>query len=120
MASASRFSASAWVRASATIETRLRTGVLWSGGFRKSLTPSLPEVDEINFAPRVTMPVLMLNGREDFAFPLESSQLPIFRLLGTPAADKRHIIYDGGHVFPFARIIKDTLEWLDTYLGVPR
>ena len=35
-------------------------------------------------------------------------------------ADKRHGIYDGGHVFPFARIIKDTLDWLDKYLGVPK
>jgi hypothetical protein len=44
----------------------------------------------------------------------------MFKWLGTPEADKRHGIYDGGHVFPFARIIKDTLDWLDTYLGVPK
>ena len=34
--------------------------------------------------------------------------------------DKKHVIYEGGHVFPFARVIKDTLDWLDRYLGVPR
>ncbi len=105
---------------SLAIEKRFRTAVLWSGGFRTSLAPNPPEIDEINFAPRVTVPVLMLNGREDFAFPVETSQVPMFRLLGTPAADKRHVIYDGGHVFPFARIIRDTLEWFDRYLGVPR
>ncbi len=44
----------------------------------------------------------------------------MFRSLGTPEADKRHTLYDGGHVFPFARIMKDTLEWLDRYLGPVR
>ena len=62
----------------------------------------------------------MLNGREDFTFPIEEAQRPMFRLLGTPDADKRHVLYDGGHVFPFARVEKDTLEWLDKYLGSPR
>jgi formylglycine-generating enzyme required for sulfatase activity/dienelactone hydrolase len=104
---------------SLAIEKRFKTAVLWSGGFRT--TPALsPEIDDVNFAPRVTTPVLMLNGRQDFTFPIETSQVPMFKLLGTPAADKRHIIYDGGHVFPFARIIKDTLDWLDRYLGVPK
>jgi hypothetical protein len=27
------------------------------------------------------------------------------------------VLYDGGHVFPFARIEKDTLEWLDKHFG---
>lgn len=62
----------------------------------------------------------MLNGRDDFTFPIEESQRPMFRMLGTAADDKRHVLYDGGHVFPFARIEKDTLDWLDKYLGVPR
>jgi dienelactone hydrolase len=102
------------------VEKRFATAVLWSGGFRTALAPVAPEIDEINFAPRVTTPVLMLNGAQDFAFPVETAQKPMFRLFGTPAADKKHMIYDGGHVFPFARIIKDTLDWLDKYLGVPK
>ena len=100
------------------VEPRFRAAVLWSGGF--PMTPRLPEVEALNFAPRVKTPVLMLNGRQDFAFPVESSQKPMFRWLGTPDADKHHGIYEGGHVFPFARIIKDTLDWLDKYLGVPK
>lgn len=97
------------------VEQRFAAAVLWSGGFRSSAT--LPEIDEINFAPRVRTPVLMLNGRDDFTFPIESSQVPMFKWLGTPDAHKRHVLYDGGHVFPFARIMKDSLEWLDRYLG---
>jgi formylglycine-generating enzyme required for sulfatase activity/dienelactone hydrolase len=100
------------------IEPRFAAAVLWSGGFRGNTT--LPEIDEINFAPRVKTPLLMLNGRDDFTFPIETSQLPMFRLLGTPDADKRHVLYDGGHVFPFARIMKDSLDWLDHYLGAIR
>ena len=100
------------------VEQRFRTGILWSGGF--SLSNKLPEIDEINFAPRVKAPVLMLNGRQDFTFPVEGSQKPMFRWLGTPEADKKHVLYDGGHAFPFARVIKDTLDWLDKYLGTPK
>jgi formylglycine-generating enzyme required for sulfatase activity/dienelactone hydrolase len=100
------------------IEQRFAAAVLWSGGFRGGTT--LPEIDELNFAPRVRTPVLMLNGRDDFTFPIETSQLPMFRSLGTPDADKRHVLYDGGHVFPFARIMKDSLDWLDRYLGAIR
>jgi dienelactone hydrolase len=100
------------------VEQRFKAAVIWSGGF--SLVPQLPEIDEINFAPHVRVPILMLNGREDFTFPIEESQRPMFRTLGTAPDDKRHIIYEGGHVFPFARIEKDTLDWLDKYLAVPK
>ena len=49
-----------------------------------NLQRSLPEVDELNFAPRVKVPVLMLNGRFDFFYPPETSQEPMFRLAGNP------------------------------------
>ena len=52
--------------------------------------------------------------------PIETSQQPLYRLLGTPDADKAHKLYDGGHVFPFSRMIKDSLDWRDKYLGAPR
>ena len=99
------------------VENRFKAAVLWSGGLPQS--SKLGEIDELNYASRVTLPVLMLNGRDDFTFPLESSQLPMFRLLGTAEKDKRRVLYDGGHIFPFARVEKDTLDWLDKYLGVP-
>lgn len=100
------------------VDQRFKTAILWSGGLPTSANP--PEVDPLNFAPRVTTPVLMLNGRDDFTFPVATSQEPLFRLLGTPAADKGRGLYDGGHVFPFSRMIKDSLDWLDRYLGVPK
>jgi pimeloyl-ACP methyl ester carboxylesterase len=79
-----------------------------------------PDVDPWNYAPRVTLPVLMINGRSDFTFPLERSQLPLLRALGTPAKDKKHVLLDGGHATPVAQpeLIKAYLDWLDQYLGV--
>jgi dienelactone hydrolase len=112
-------SAGAWMGPIAlAVDQRFKASVLWSGGF--STDNRLPEVDQINFAPHVRTPVLMLNGRDDFTFPIETSQEPMFRLLGMPDAHKRHTLMDGGHVFPFARVQKDTLDWLDHYLGVPK
>ena len=63
---------------------------------------------------------VQLNGRYDFFFPLESSQLPMFRLLGTPAAEKRHVIEDGSHFVPRVRMIQETLAWLDRYQPIQR
>jgi dipeptidyl aminopeptidase/acylaminoacyl peptidase len=99
------------------VEKRFKAAVIWSGGLPLSLAPRLPEAEPFNYLPRVTTPLLMLNGREDFTFPVESSQRPMFRLLGTADQDKRHVLFDGGHIHPFARVEKDTLEWLDKYLG---
>lgn len=97
------------------VEPRFKAALLISGG---SFEKVPAEVDSWNFAPRVRIPVLMLNGRDDFLFPVESSQLPLFRLLGTPGKDKRHLLYEGGHgVITHSDVIKEALDWLDRYLG---
>ncbi len=98
------------------LEPRLKAAVLRSGGlwFREVL----PEVDWINFVPRVRTPLLMLNGRYDDYFPLDASQLPYFRRVGTPNKDKKHVLYDEGHaLLPQREVVRETLDWLDRYLG---
>ncbi len=97
------------------VENRFKAAVLESGGLE--FQQALPEADAINFVTRVRMPVLMLNGRYDHFFPVESSQLPLFRLLGTPDKDKRHVIYETGHAVPRKEFIRESLDWLDRYLG---
>lgn len=62
----------------------------------------------------------MLNGRHDFFFPLETSQRPFFERLGTPAADKKWLVYEGGHDVPRTELIKESLSWFDKYLGPVR
>ncbi len=97
-------------------EPRLRTGVLLSGGFENWQMP--PEADPVNFTPRVKQPVLMVNGREDFDLPYATAQVPMFRMLGTAAADKRHAVLEGGHIPPRPQdVYKEILDWLDRYLG---
>jgi len=41
----------------------------------------------------------------------------LFALLGTKTSDKRHIVVDGGHYPPQELLVKETVEWLDRYLG---
>jgi dienelactone hydrolase len=111
-----------WGAASApmmiALEERFRAAVLFEGGLY--LRPAArPEVDNFNFLPRVRVPVLMLNGRYDYTFPLDTSQGPFFRWLGTPEKDKRHIVYDAAHDVMVNRtqVVKEVLSWLDQYLG---
>ena len=97
------------------VEPRFNTAVLYVAGLK--FQPALPEADPFNFVTRVTLPVLMINGRNDFFFPLETSQRPLFELLGTPAGHKKWVVYDGGHSVPRTQRIKESLAWLDRYLG---
>ncbi len=81
----------------------------------------LPEADPLNFLPRVRIPVLMINGRNDYICnPLES-QVPMFRLLGTPPEHKKYIVMEGGHVpRELPEMYREAIGWLDTYLGPVR
>ena len=95
------------------VEKRIKVLVLLGGGFDAAV--KLPEVDEVNFAPRVTAPMLMVNGRYDHFFPLDTSQSVMFRFLGTPEKDKRHAVFESGHIPPHNQMIKEILNWLDEY-----
>jgi dienelactone hydrolase len=97
------------------IEPRIKVCVLALGGLE--FQRSLPEVDPINFASRVKQPVLMLNGRYDFFFPVESNQEPFYQMLGSKKDQKKHLLYETGHNIPRNELIKETLNWLDQYLG---
>ena len=98
-----------------SIEKRFKAAVFAAGGCNNQKV--LPEVDALNFAPRVKIPVLMVNGRYDFVIPLETCQEPLFRSLGTPPQDKRHVLFDTGHAPPLLPVMKEALNWLDRYLG---
>lgn len=102
----------------AAVEPRIRAVVLVSGGLE--FQPTLPEVDPLNFAQHVRQPTLMLNGRYDFFFPVETSQQPLYRLLGAPAPQKRLVIAEGGHYPPQELLVRETIDWLDRYLGPVR
>ncbi len=97
------------------VEKRINVVVLNVGGME--MHKALPEADQINFLQRVVQPVLMLNGKHDMYFPVETSQKPMFDFLGSPKKDKKIIIYESGHQVPRTDFVKETLLWYDKYLG---
>ena len=102
----------------AAVEDRIKTGVLVGGGLGLQQCP--PEADPFNFAPHLKRPVLMVNGRHDFFFPYDTTQAPLFKLLGATADQKRHVVFETGHVPPANLMAREVLDWLDRYLGPVR
>ena len=98
-----------------SIEKRFKVAVLNTGGLMMQKTYA--EVDPFNFLPFFQIPVLMLNGKNDTFFPIETSQSPMFKFLGSEEKNKKAMHYEGGHVVPRAELIKETLGWFDKYLG---
>lgn len=96
------------------VEDRLKTGILSVGGLRNR---GRPEVNPINYVTRVKTPLLMLNGRYDMSFDLEKSVKPLYDLVATPEEDKELKVYDMDHFVPLNELIRETLAWLDRYLG---
>jgi hypothetical protein len=98
------------------IEPRVKAAVLNSGGYASS-SPR-PEVEPVNFAPRVHTPTLLLNGRhDDVLFPYVTSQVPFFQQLGTAATDKRQVLFPESHIVVSDSIVHLTLGWFDRYLS---
>ena len=62
----------------------------------------------------------MLNGKYDFSFPYETSQLPYFELLGTPDGLKKLVVHEASHSFPKTDRARESLAWLDQHLGPVR
>jgi serine/threonine protein kinase len=100
------------------VEDRLKASIAVVGGLHPGkYGRSRPEVDLINFVSRVKIPTLMLNGRYDMELTLETSVKPMYDLLGTPIKDKELKLFDTDHFIPRNELIRETLGWLDRYLG---
>jgi pimeloyl-ACP methyl ester carboxylesterase len=96
------------------LEPRIKAAVLASGGLRFNYPP---EIQPANFAPRVKVPVLLINGRNDFSVSLEA-QHRLWELLGTPPEHKKRVTLEGGHVpNDFNRFVREAIDWYDRYLG---
>ena len=99
------------------LENRFKTIVVLDGGF--FLGSVGPGLDQVDFAPRIKVPVLMVNGRYDFTFSPARAQDPLFRMLGTPPADKKHVVFNTPHDISQekSKLSAEVLAWLDKYLG---
>ena len=102
---------------STLLQDQLKTVILLDGGF--FMNQGAKGIDQADFAPRLKLPTLLVNGRYDYTFPVERAQNPLFNLLGTPPSEKSHIILDTPHDVTEDRpqLVKTVLDWLDQYLG---
>ncbi|MHC4117727.1 MAG: protein kinase domain-containing protein [Planctomycetota bacterium] len=100
------------------LEDRFDAAVLLYGGI--CACRRHPTSDPANFAPRVKIPTLMINGTDDTVFPYEQAQIPLFNLLGTPETHKKHVIFPGGHSIFWEyhkKCDEEIVKWLDEHLG---
>ena len=97
------------------IEERFAASVLLGGGAAEIFPP---DTSHAAFAPRSTVPTLMINGVDDFILPYAAAQRPLFELLGSSPDNKRHARLVGGHI-PSDRqeLIGEIESWLDRHLG---
>ena len=97
------------------VEKRIGAAVLYSGG--AGPRGGLPASEqEYNYLPRVTQPVLMLNGRYDID-STPGAQQALFALLGSPVDAKKHVLFEAGHGnLPRFQVEKETLQWFERHL----
>jgi len=98
------------------VEQRIGAAVLYSGGSGLRAGVSASE-QTFNYVPRVTQPVLMLNGRWDIDSP-PTAQQRLFELLGSPADRKKQVLFEAGHGnLPRFQVEKEALDWFERHLG---
>ena len=95
------------------VDQRIKTNIFYAGGIGQL---DRPEANLAYFIPRIKIPTLMINGRYDSIFGLESI-MSMFNLLGTPEGDKKLVLIDSDHLAPQEDLVRETLAWLDQQFG---
>jgi formylglycine-generating enzyme required for sulfatase activity/tRNA A-37 threonylcarbamoyl transferase component Bud32/dienelactone hydrolase len=99
----------------AGIDQRFKAAVLIGAGIDERVQPTLPEAANFNFVPRIRVPKLMVNGRQDEEHPWNTRALPLWNLLREPKELK---LYDGvGHRPPVEMRAQSINEFLDRVMG---
>jgi len=101
----------------AGVDDRFRAIVLVGAGIDERLHPTLPEASNVNFAPYIRAPKLIVNGRQDEEHPWRTRAEPLWNLLSEP---KELALFDGvGHHPPDEMRIPAIRDFLDRHLGPP-
>jgi formylglycine-generating enzyme required for sulfatase activity/dienelactone hydrolase len=95
------------------VEPRIKVNVLVVAGLL--FQRALPEVDQVTYVSRVTQPTIMINGEYDFFFPVETSQKPLYDLLGAPEEHKKYVVFAGSHSISRSEMLREVFDWLDQY-----
>ena len=95
------------------LEPRYKAAILYVGAGTGYSVP--PVSDGHNHVPRITTPILMLNGNQDYLIPRAMVER-FFNDLGASPDDKKLVFYDSGHwPLPRNQMIKETLGWIEKY-----
>ena len=95
------------------VESRIRALVFVAGGVGDG-SPTV-ETTAYAYAPLVSAPVVMVNGRYDTVYPVESSQPALFELLGSKIKDR--VTVDRDHDIPPGDIAEQVDRWLSLHFG---
>jgi hypothetical protein len=96
-------------------DDRWRGIILIAAGIDERIHPTLPEASNINFAPRLRAPKLMINGRLDEEHPWYARGLPAWNLMREP---KELVLVEGsGHTPPQSALVPAMVTWLDRVVG---
>jgi formylglycine-generating enzyme required for sulfatase activity/tRNA A-37 threonylcarbamoyl transferase component Bud32 len=102
----------------AGVDDRFAAVVLLGGGIDERVQPTLPEASNINFAPYIQPPKLLLNGRDDEEHPWLTRALPLWNLLREPK--QLVLVPGGGHMPPLEARVPAINTFLDKTLGPVR
>jgi pimeloyl-ACP methyl ester carboxylesterase len=99
----------------AAVDDRFRAVVLIGGGIDERLQPTLAAASNINFAPHIRPPKLLLNGADDEEHPWQTRGLPLWNLLREP---KQLVLLPGvGHIPALQDRVPAINRFLDQTLG---
>ena len=98
----------------AAVEDRIKAMIMLDGGFYNE--KPLPGTDQVDFAPHLKAPTLLIAGKFDWIFLGKDALL---RMLGAPAADKKVVLFETAHDVSEQRadMVREVIAWLDKYLG---
>jgi pimeloyl-ACP methyl ester carboxylesterase len=100
------------------VDDRYTAVVYLGGGIDERVKPTLPEADNVNFAPYVRAPKLVLNGRSDEEHGWLTRGLPLWNLLREPK--ELVLVEGGGHLVPISDRIPAINDFLDRQPGPVR
>ncbi len=100
------------------VDDRYAAAIYVGAGIDERVKPTLPEADNVNFAPYIRVPKLVLNGAADEEHPWTSRGLPLWNLLSEPK--ELVLVEGGGHVLGPEDRIPAINGFLDRVFGPVR
>ncbi len=97
-------------------DPRIKLGILALFGVSSLDKYRFKEFDQIDYIPRVKIPMLLLGGQYDYDYTMEQQQA-FYDFLGTPRSEIKRKLYETTHWIPRDDLINESSDWLDKYFG---